>query len=169
MAYLSMLLSFSLIICMSSMAHCSLLGSIGNILPDFTGINSVRVSGILECPFPTPLRNEQSLPAGINVALTCDGGRTVISNAVTDTKGFFDITLDTLQSSILHPNQCDKCRITVRRNSIASCGVFLGHRGAILAPINCRDVVVEQLHGDEKRHDNVVQYKTEPFYFDPSY
>lgn len=175
MAYRSvLLLSISLaIFCMSTMANCSLLDNVvdPNIISDTTGIESVTIFGTAQCPFPPPVirPNEASLPAGINVALTCDGGRTVISDAVTDTTGFFKITLNTLQSSIFHPNQCSRdCRIAVS-STFAGCGVVPGRRGNLLAPINCRDVVVQQLRGDEQGHSNAVYYKAEPFYFDPLY
>ncbi|EXC10462.1 hypothetical protein L484_008629 [Morus notabilis] len=173
MAYRSvLLLSISLaIICMSIMVNCSLLDNVVDpkIISDTTGIESVTIFGTAQCPFPPLARpNEASLPEGINVALTCDGGRTLISNALTDTTGFFKITLNTLQSSIFHPNQCSDCRIAVSSN-FAGCGVFPGRRGSLLAPINCRDVVVQQLRGDEQGHSNAVYYKAEPFYFDPLY
>lgn len=165
------LISFLLIIiCMSSIAHCDLLDNIvdRNIITDITGISRVSVFGVVECPFPALVTNEPSLPAGLNVVLTCDKGRTVISNAVTDTQGFFRITLNTLQTSLFHPNQCDECRLSVRGH-YGTCILYPGRHGALFAPINCRDVVVEQLHGDEQGRDNVMQYKGEPFYFDPRF
>ncbi|EXC30735.1 hypothetical protein L484_027910 [Morus notabilis] len=119
-------------------------------------------------PVPAVVTNDPSLPAGLNVALTCDEGRTLISNVVTDTQGFFSITLNTLQTSLFHPNQCDKCRLVVKGH-YGTCILYPGRRGSLLAPMNCRDVVVEQLHGDEQGRDNVMQYKAEPFYFDPRF
>ncbi|EXC35183.1 hypothetical protein L484_022736 [Morus notabilis] len=172
MGYRSTFLSFLLIICTSSMVHCSLLGDNildRNIIPDITGISRVRVTGVLSCPFPPVVRNELSLPAGLNVALTCGEKRTVISDAVTDTSGFFEITLNTVQTSLLHPDQCDNCRIAVRGTSASACIVYPGRRGALLAPINCHDTIVETLHGDEQGRGTAVHYKAEPFYFDPSY
>lgn len=165
-------LSFLLLIiyCMSSMTHCALLDNIvdPNIVRDITGIGQVGISGVVQCQFPSHQRNDPSLPAGLNVVLACDKDRTVISNAVTDTNGFFEITLNTLQASIFHPNQCDECRIVVKGTSIG-CRAVPGRRGALLAPINCRDAVAEQLHDDKQGYVTSVHYKAKSFYFDPSY
>lgn len=166
----ALFLSFLLIICTSPVVHCSLLDDVvdQNIISDVTGIGLVSISGVVQCYFPPPSVNEPSLPAGMKVALMCDGKRTVINDAVTDTNGFFEITLNTLQNFLFRPNKCDACRLVVTGTSAASCGVLPERRGALLAPINCRDVVVEQLHGDEQGR-KVAKYKAEPFYHDPSY
>ncbi|EXB39100.1 hypothetical protein L484_016570 [Morus notabilis] len=170
MGYRSMFLSYMLIICMVSMASSDLLEGIvdPNIIPDITGIRQVRVFGVVECPFPAATQRKTTLSTGTDVVLRCNDKRTTISDVVTDTNGFFEITFNTLETSLFHPNQCDRCFIVVRGTDAAGCFVSPARRGALLAPINCRDVVVERLH-DEQGHRDVLHYEAGPFYFDPSY
>ncbi|PON40040.1 hypothetical protein TorRG33x02_341370 [Trema orientale] len=104
----------------------------------------VRVPGVLRCSIPPgqpPSR--PPLVAGVNVILTCDGGKTAIGDAVTDTSGFFEIVADTWSSVLFGASNTDECRVTPRL-VVAACSVFLP-AGFLDHPLGSVETITDNL------------------------
>ncbi|PON38213.1 hypothetical protein PanWU01x14_314320 [Parasponia andersonii] len=148
MAYPSPVLLFiaSLLIAMNSVAHRILPN---HNLPDVTSNNiapqpAVVIPGVLRCFIP-PLSCPQDTPlvAGVNVILSCDGGRTAIANALTHTSGFFQIVVDSSSSILFGASNSNDCRI-IPVLPIAGCGVF-APTGVVDDPLGAVKTLTENL------------------------
>ncbi|PON48553.1 hypothetical protein TorRG33x02_320020 [Trema orientale] len=142
MAYPSPVLLFiaSLLIAMNSVAHAHRILPNHN-LPDVTSNNApqpaVLVPGVLRCFIP-PLSCPQDTPfvAGVNVILSCDGGRTAIANA---------IVVDSSSSILFGASNTNSndCRI-IPVLPIAGCGVF-APTGVVDDPLGAVKTLTEKL------------------------
>ncbi|PON44475.1 Pollen Ole e 1 allergen and extensin family protein [Trema orientale] len=158
MAYLPVLLLSVMLIAMSSVADCQYShqndvvggsGTITNLLP-LTAV--IRVRGVLLCsvPPPSPPGSPPVLPQlnGVNVALSCDGGRSTIADVVTDVNGVFEFTTratDTIKAILFGPSQSGTCFVSTRF-PIAGCGVTLP-TGILRAPVRPVQTYAETVHG----------------------
>ncbi|PON90407.1 hypothetical protein TorRG33x02_136920 [Trema orientale] len=112
----------------------------------------VRIPGMLQCSLPPAIPPKfPPLVAGVNVGLSCDGGVTIIGNAVTNTSGFFEIVLDSASSVLFSASKSDACRV-IPRLPIALCRVWLP-KGVLENPVGAVLSITDKLFGN---NDNVV-------------
>ncbi|PON80659.1 hypothetical protein PanWU01x14_002150 [Parasponia andersonii] len=150
MAYPSPVIWFiaSLLIAMTSVGHRIFPN---HNLPDVTSNNDrqpeVLIPGVLRC-FVPPVNcpGFPNLVAGVSVALTCGGGKTVIAEAVTNTSGFFQIVVDSSRSILFDASNTNACRVTAKL-PIASCAVFL-HTGVLENPLGPVQTITDELFGN---------------------
>lgn len=106
MAHRSLLLLAMLLVATTSVANSFIING--------TQIAVVTIVGQLVCaappPAPPPPPNAQPV-AGANVVLRCDDSAAVVSQALTDARGFYQFTLNTLETFIFDPS---KCRVVAR-------------------------------------------------------
>ncbi|PON40039.1 hypothetical protein TorRG33x02_341360 [Trema orientale] len=124
----------------------------------------VRIPGVLRCSVPprNPPRIEP-LVAGVNVVLSCDGGKTVIADAVTNTTGFFEVVFDSASSISFGGSNSDKCRIRPRL-PIAGCSVSVP-TGLVDDPFGAVQKILDKLLGTDNNvvsngNDGDVVYST---------
>ncbi|KAH7512868.1 uncharacterized protein LOC132800021 [Ziziphus jujuba] len=78
------------------------------VLQNSTNVAQVQALGVLSCTVTgTPIPFVPSPPVvGALVNLSCDGGRTTLAQAVTNTAGFYNVTLNVVQGLLFNTTDC---------------------------------------------------------------
>ena len=161
----ALLLALSLMISMSSVAHCyssqqndAVSSSRSSAASDITLPISARVrvlGSIVRCSIPQA-RPARSAPlvANVDVILVCGDKRIAAAQTLSEPSGAFDFAYDIASSAVSNPLELAECRVVV---------TFPG--GACVADLSPVGTAVEQaLAGGGHTHTYYVpEYKTQEF------
>ncbi|PON31540.1 Pollen Ole e 1 allergen and extensin family protein [Parasponia andersonii] len=75
------------------------------LLVNLSKLARLEAIGHLTCSIPSPLPQAQPLTK-VKVTLTCNGGRSALGEALTNTNGFFQVIISVIDSVLLDTSNC---------------------------------------------------------------